>query len=201
MKHGPKSYLGVDIIDGPGVDELCEAERLVSKFGEEAFDLIICTEVVEHTRHWRDVINNIKSVCAPGGTIVITTRSFGFPFHGWPYDYWRYECGDMERIFSDCDILRNERDPGSAGVFVKVKKPLHFRQADLSGIALYSIIAGKRISSISSRDLRFHPGSLHLRSFLVRRRRQLKQWLARRPLLWRLVVPSHRKPATQVELQ
>lgn len=92
------------------MDVVCEAERLVERFGTEAFDAVITTELIEHVRDWRLVVSNLKNVCRPGGIIIVTTRSKGYGYHAAPYDFWRYELSDMENIFSDCEILLLEKD-------------------------------------------------------------------------------------------
>jgi SAM-dependent methyltransferase len=81
---GPSEYIGVDIAAGPGVDVVCNAESLAERFGAGRFDVLITTEMLEHVRDWRTVVNNLKDVLKPGGLIVITTRSPGFPMHGYP---------------------------------------------------------------------------------------------------------------------
>jgi len=48
-------------------------EELVEHFGTESFDVIIATELLEHVKDWRLVINNMKQVLKPGGYIYITT--------------------------------------------------------------------------------------------------------------------------------
>lgn len=45
---GPAEYIGVDIVPGPGVDKVCAAEDLVAVFGEDRFDCVISTEMLEH---------------------------------------------------------------------------------------------------------------------------------------------------------
>jgi len=144
----PKEYIGVDIEPGKYVDILLPAERLVEYFGEETFDVVISTELLEHVKDWRLVVNNMKRVLKRGGYIYITTRSYGFPYHGYPYDFWRYEIEDMMKIFSDFDILVLRKDHQAPGVFLKARKPTQYRPNKLDDIALYSVILGKRTKSI-----------------------------------------------------
>jgi SAM-dependent methyltransferase len=144
----PREYLGIDIEPGKFVDLVLPAEKIVEFFGPESFDVIITTEVLEHVQDWRLVVNNMKTVLKRGGYIYITTRSFGFPLHSYPYDFWRYEIEDMQRIFSDFEILKLIRDHEAPGVFLKAKKPFNYRQNDLQGISLYSMILNMRTASI-----------------------------------------------------
>ena len=148
--HSPARYVGVDIEKGPGVDEVCDACDLVARFGPEKYDLLISTEVIEHIRDWRKAISNFKNVLKPNGILVVTTRSKGFWYHGWPCDYWRYEVADLRVIFSDFIIKNVEKDTYLPGVFIKARKPLQFLENDLSGYALYSIIRKKRISHVKN---------------------------------------------------
>ena len=107
---GPARYVGVDIAPGPRVDEVVDASDLIDHFGTGSFDLVITTEMLEHIRDWRVVVHNLKGVLAPGGHLVVTTRSIGFPYHGFPHDFWRYEPTDMQAIFADLEIQSLERD-------------------------------------------------------------------------------------------
>jgi hypothetical protein len=86
--------------------------------------------------------------------MLITTRSHGFFYHGYPNDFWRYEPSDIEEIFSDCEITVLEKDPEAPGIFAKVRKPKKFAEKDLSDYMLYSIVANKRVKEISNRDFR-----------------------------------------------
>ena len=141
----PESYVGVDIIEGPGVDEICNVEGLVERFGPGAFDVVISTEMIEHVPDWQAAISNLKRVTAPQGVILLTTRSKGFPLHDYPADHWRFEQEDMRVIFSDCAIEHLENDaPQDPGVFVKVRKPSEFQELELRGYALYSMVSDDR---------------------------------------------------------
>jgi SAM-dependent methyltransferase len=150
----PARYTGVDLTPGPGVDEVVDAADLVRRFGRESFDLVISTEMVEHTRDWRTVVSNLKGVLRPGAHLLLTTRSPGFPYHAWPHDFWRYEPDDMRQIFADLEILTVEPDPQAAGVFVLARRPEVFveRTPDL---ALVSILSGRRQRDVSDSQLRF----------------------------------------------
>lgn len=139
----PSSYIGVDVLSGKYVDMIVPAEKLVKKFGENAFDVVISTEMLEHVFDWKIVIDNLKKILKPNGLIIITTRSFGFPYHGYPFDYWRYEVEDMKRIFSDFEIQYLHNDSETLGVWLKAKKPDDWQPRDLS-VKLYSMAIGKK---------------------------------------------------------
>jgi SAM-dependent methyltransferase len=145
---GPRTYVGVDIEAGAGVDEICAAEDLRGRHGDESFDLVVCTEVLEHVEDWRRVVSNLKHVVRPGGVLLVTTRSRGLPYHGFPHDYWRYERDDMCAIFADLEIAALEDDRSAPGVLLKAIKPLTFDEADLTKHALYSITERKRTTAL-----------------------------------------------------
>jgi SAM-dependent methyltransferase len=123
MEFGPKTYVGVDIREGPNVDLVCDISNLAYLFGENAFDGIICTEVLEHVQNWQLAILNLKRVVNPGGFVLITAPTIGFPFHEYPNDYWRFTLGDFMGIFADFDWIawKEHSDPG---VCILVRKPM-----------------------------------------------------------------------------
>jgi len=171
----PSIYIGVDIQRGRGVDELCNITHLSDRYGRERFDVVICTEVLEHIRDWRNAISNLKTVLKPGGIMILTTRSKGFPYHGFPSDFWRFESDDINVIFGDMTIEANEKDPEIPGVFVKARKQTEFVEKRLDGLALYSVIRGQRCRDIN--------GSHHA-AFMMR-------YLTRR--LFALIIPRQIK--------
>jgi SAM-dependent methyltransferase len=148
----PSSYLGIDIRKGTGVDMICNVENLVDVFGKECFDIVICTELLEHVRDWKRAVSNIKNICKRGGIILITTRSHGYWYHAAPIDFWRYERHDMKNIFADCKIELLEKDFQAPGVFAKIRKPRKFVEKDLSTYKLYNIISNKRVINIKNRE-------------------------------------------------
>ena len=59
----PAQYIGVDIRAGPGVDLVCDAEKLLDKFPAESFDVVFALEVLEHVFNPKTVISNMKRLC------------------------------------------------------------------------------------------------------------------------------------------
>ena len=169
IPKGPAEYIGVDIESGPGVDRICNVFDLTKEFGAESFDVVISTEMLEHVQDWRGAVSQFKSILKPNGVLLITTRSKGFPYHGYPDDFWRFEVSDMRDIFSDMEIRSLESDiPEAPGVFVKVEKPQVFRERDLNDQMLYSIVTDKRCRNIERRDLLTLPARRLLRNFYNR---------------------------------
>ena len=141
----PKEYIGTDMAAGKGVDVVCDCGSLEEKFGAESFDLVISTSLLEHVRDWRSAVHNMKAVCRPGGTILVTTVSRGFQYHGYPYDFWRYAPDDLKEIFSDCEILALE-PVNYHLVLIRARKPLQFSERSLDGYPLHSILANRRVA-------------------------------------------------------
>ncbi len=141
---GPAEYIGVDMQPGEGVDEICYAESLLGHFGPEAFDLVLSTEMLEHARQWRAAVHNMKGVLRPGGLLLLTTRSEGFPLHEYPGDYWRFSCADLSEVFSDFSPHTSAPDPEAPGVFFQGRKTTA-TAPDLYQIHVYSMADGRRV--------------------------------------------------------
>jgi SAM-dependent methyltransferase len=191
---GPSRYVGVDIEMGPGVDEVVPAEGLIARYGRESFDVVITTEMVEHTRDWQTVMTNLKGILRPGGLLLLTTRSPGFKFHAYPYDFWRYTPSDLRAIFGDLEIITIEQDTDAPGVFMLARRPEAFTEKR-PDVRLFSIITGRREASVSDRQIsafltryrvmrRLDPARYWLR-WQWRRSRQL--FIRARSAVWRAI--------------
>ena len=84
--------------------------------------------------------------------MIMTTRSYGFAYHGYPYDFWRYSYEDMKNIFSDSDLIDLDKDPLEPGVFIKARKRSQ-ENTDLSNINLFCILTGTRKAQITENEL------------------------------------------------
>ena len=127
---GPSSYVGIDFIAGNGVDVVCDAVDLKKRFGKNAFDVVISTEMLEHAEDWRAAITVMKRILRSGGIFLLTARAPGFPRHGHPYDWHRFTVKDFRRIFADfqIDALKEDPDPQRPGVLICARKPQSWRR-------------------------------------------------------------------------
>jgi hypothetical protein len=117
----PHSYLGLDLIPGPGVDMLVDICNIpIDRFPPS--DLVICTEMLEHVKSWKSAVFNIKRLCKVGGYVLLTTRSEGFKKHEYPGDYWRFSILDMTQMFADFEIKYLKPDPQAPGVHLFAKR-------------------------------------------------------------------------------
>jgi len=100
--------IGFDHRPGANVDVVGDAHQL--PFTNEKFDLILCTELLEHLHSPHLAIAEMKRVLKTGGTLLLTTR-FIFPLHDVPNDYYRFTKYGLRFLFSEgWEIieLRNE---------------------------------------------------------------------------------------------
>lgn len=73
-------YLGVDLIDGPGVDQVGFGHEL--DFDGESFDLTISAECFEHDFYWTKTFLNMIRLTKSSGIVAFTCASLGRPEHG-----------------------------------------------------------------------------------------------------------------------
>lgn len=90
------TWLGLDIAPGPGVDIVADATTWRGEvpvtavpgalqagvWGLPAFDIVLCTELLEHVEHWPAVLDTIHACLVPGGYAFITCASTGRRPHG-----------------------------------------------------------------------------------------------------------------------
>jgi SAM-dependent methyltransferase len=127
----PRSYLGLDIAPGPGVDIVCPGG--VESFpGEDQFDLVVSCEMLEHAERWEAAFRAMVRLLRPGGVLLLTARGPGFPRHN-PPDFWRFTPSDLGRAAVACGLVavRAQQDPQVPGAFlyaVKQRMPRVMRE-------------------------------------------------------------------------
>lgn len=117
-------YIGVDLVDGPGVDEVVDA-RNVGRRWPASFDVVVSTEALEHDPAPWETMKAIGKALRPGGTLIVTARGNGFPPHN-PPDHWRFLPSAVPLLFdlAGCDVVEAQADPQVSGCFaVGVRRP------------------------------------------------------------------------------
>ena len=136
-QYHPASYLGIDIEAGEGVDQIRNIYDLVSEFGKDSFDIVVCTETLEHVEDWRLGIQNLKGILKPEGIMIFSSPIPEVKYHGYPFDFWRYTEKDCRSIFQDMNIMNIQLAVNT--VILKMQKPLNFKEAKLDHIELFSV--------------------------------------------------------------
>lgn len=151
--YGAAEFLGIDMIPGPSVNRVINADDLAETYGDNSFDVIVCLETMEHSRYWRKTLSNMKRILKPGGYIVITAPAPGYHYHGHPTDFWRYTEEDFRALLEDFEILGTEFDADGPGSFVAARKPEgEFKEKDLITYALYSVLTGHKTVELMPED-------------------------------------------------
>lgn len=120
-------YIGVDAVDGEGVDRVGFSHLL--NFPDQHFNTILCLEMLEHDPYWQMSVTNMRRMLKPDGLLVITCATQNRPKHDVPTDgplegYYRNitqtELADlvmpMAKLFFQCgrnhwDLLMYGKDP------------------------------------------------------------------------------------------
>lgn len=82
-----KDVTAVNLVRDKSLDVQADASTL--PFAAGSFDAVLCSEVLEHIREPRLVLQQIERILKPGGVLLITVP-FLFRQHGDPSDYGRY---------------------------------------------------------------------------------------------------------------
>lgn len=93
------TYLGVDRSRGAsgGVAILASAGEL--PLVSSGFDVVICSEVLEHLPDHAAAFHELARILAPGGHLLVTTP-FVYPLHEEPYDFVRLTIHQLRSLAS-----------------------------------------------------------------------------------------------------
>ena len=117
-------YLGVDMRDGPNVDQVVNAHNLTDVLEPESFDLVVCCEMLEHDPAFWVSMEQMGRMLRPEGHLLLTTRGIHFKLHDQPTDLWRFTMDAGPILLSlaglEGDVIA---DPQQPGIFVSGRKP------------------------------------------------------------------------------
>ena len=104
--------IALDIRPGRGVRVIGDAQAL--GLASESFDVVLCTEVLEHLPEPQRAIDEMFRVLKPDGTLLLTTR-FLFPIHDAPHDYFRFTKYGLRYLLRRFTIVALEEETDSVG--------------------------------------------------------------------------------------
>jgi SAM-dependent methyltransferase len=162
------AYVGVDL-ENPAADLEGSAEALPVEDG--TFDLVLCTQVLEHVGDPALAVRELHRVTAPGGRVLASTHGVQV-YHPAPTDYWRWTHAGLERMFErSADWATVAVAPvGGAATCLAATSAVYFdllfRRAHLRPLAHASVWTLNSLGALVDRavpSLRAPiPGSLHL---------------------------------------
>jgi len=103
MPHRIKAskYVTLDITPASGADYIADATDMPIR--DNTFDIVLCTEVLEHVRDYQKLTDEAYRVLKKDGSCILSTR-FLYKVHDAPGDYFRFTEQSLKYIF------RNFRD-------------------------------------------------------------------------------------------
>jgi SAM-dependent methyltransferase len=90
-------YVGVDVVASDAADLVGRVEEL--PVGDGEFDLVLCTQVLEHCDDPVQAVQELRRVTAPGGRVLASTHGVQW-YHPSPVDYWRWTHEGLTRLFT-----------------------------------------------------------------------------------------------------
>jgi SAM-dependent methyltransferase len=101
---GAEQYIGLDVYPGKKVDYVITPNERWP-LDDAAFDIVLCTQVLEHVVDLEHVVSEIRRTLRPGGTLVVSVP-FAYHEHLRPHDYRRLSVHGVRELFAaDYDIL------------------------------------------------------------------------------------------------
>lgn len=105
------SYVGVDVQQNPNADLHGAAEAIPAE--DDAFDIVLCTQVLEHADDPAQAVREMHRVTAPGGRVLASTHGTQV-YHPNPGDHWRWTHTGLELLFTaNGDWERVEVEPNA----------------------------------------------------------------------------------------
>ena len=110
-------YIGVDVVENPAAELLGPVEALPVE--DASFDLVLCTQVLEHCDDPARAVRELHRVTRAGGRVLASTHGVQV-YHPSPSDYWRWTHEGLRRLFAvnaDWSSLSVEPAAGTASAF------------------------------------------------------------------------------------
>lgn len=132
------AYVGVDVVENPSAELLGSVEDI--PVDDAAFDLVLCTQVLEHCDDPARAVREMRRVTAPGGRVLASTHGVQV-YHPSPHDYWRWTHEGLRRLFAEnaeweeLDVVPGAGTGASMGMLLSTFVEIACRRARVPGIA------------------------------------------------------------------
>jgi SAM-dependent methyltransferase len=160
-------YVGLDFVPNPLAQLHGPAEELPVE--DASFDVVLCTQVLEHCDDPARVVAELRRVVRPGGRVLASTHGVQ-AYHPSPVDHWRWTHTGLELLFarnatwSACRVAPGSGTTACVGMVVNLyvdllAKRLHVRRLAEPMIAAVNSLA----EAIDARNPRLRslvPGAL-----------------------------------------
>ena len=131
-------YVGVDVVENPVAELRGSVEALPVE--DASFDVVLCTQVLEHCDDPAQAVRELRRVTAPGGRVLASTHGVQV-YHPSPEDYWRWTHAGLRRLFTENASWQSvEVRPGAGtasclAMLLGVYTEIAFRRARLPQLA------------------------------------------------------------------
>jgi SAM-dependent methyltransferase len=102
VKSAGLKYMGVDTVDaerfGYRRDDITPYDGEHLPFTDASFEVLLCTEVLEHVRHPETLVGEMWRVMKPGATALITVP-WSARVHYAPWDFHRFAPSALKELF------------------------------------------------------------------------------------------------------
>jgi SAM-dependent methyltransferase len=149
-------YVGVDA-QHPAADLHAPVERL--PVADESFDLVLCTQVLEHADDPAQVVRELRRVVKAGGRVLASTHGVQV-YHPNPVDLQRWTHTGLQRLFeengewSSLDVVPSSGTTACVGMLLSLYVDLLARRARVGALGRV-LVAGLNITA-AALDRRVH---------------------------------------------
>ena len=132
---GATDYVGVDV--SGDADIVAPVEEL--PFADDTFELVLCTQVLEHADDPARAVRELRRVVTRGGRVLASTHGVQ-PYHPAPSDHWRWTHTGLERLFaangpwSSLTVTPGAGTTACVGMVLAIYVDLLARRARLGGV-------------------------------------------------------------------
>src|SRR5262249_2508938 len=89
----------INVQEGPDVTIVGDIQNC-PQIPSNCFDVIVCTQVLEHVANPFLAVAELRRILKPGGRLLVTVPA-AYPYHAIPHDYWRFTRDSAQLLFGE----------------------------------------------------------------------------------------------------